>query len=155
MADVQRATAAAMAPQTEPSQLQTTNDIETLPSLFGRLGDDIVKLLDTKLSLAKIEIKEDATALGRQAAMIGLGAITAAVGFALLNVALAFFVSTFFEYSEPVNYALGFVISGIAYLAIGGILIMIMKNRMASSQLVPERTVDELRKDKQWLKNEI
>jgi uncharacterized membrane protein YqjE len=155
MADMNRSTAAAMAPQRESETPMVSNDIETLPSLFGRLGDDVVKLLDTKLSLAKIEIKEDATAFARQAAMIGLGAVVAAVGFALLNVALAFFVSSLFEFSEPVNYALGFIISGVVYLAIGGALIVMMKNRIASHQFVPERTVDELRKDKQWLKKEI
>jgi hypothetical protein len=41
------------------------------------------------------------------------------------------------------------------YLIVGGILIALMKGRLAKQQLVPERTVAELRKDKQWLKNEL
>jgi hypothetical protein len=30
-----------------------------------------------------------------------------------------------------------------------------MKSRLAKQHLVPDRTVEELRKDKQWLKNEL
>ncbi|MGH8612080.1 MAG: hypothetical protein ACREYF_08570 [Gammaproteobacteria bacterium] len=35
---------------------------ESLPSLIGRLGQDIITLLDTKLGLLKLEIKEDVNA---------------------------------------------------------------------------------------------
>jgi hypothetical protein len=34
-------------------------------------------------------------------------------------------------------------------------LVMTMKNRLAKQSLVPDRTIQELRKDKQWLKNEL
>ena len=50
-------------------------------------------------------------------------------------------------------YALGFVITGVVYLIIGGIFIITAKNRLAKQDIVPNRTVDELRKDKEWLKN--
>jgi hypothetical protein len=33
--------------------------------------------------------------------------------------------------------------------------VMLIKNRLAKQELVPQRTVQELRKDKQWLKNEL
>lgn len=82
----------------------------------------------------------------------------AVVGFALLNVALAFAVSTLFasaNFSQPASYALGFVVTGAFYVLVGAILVMLMKNRLAKRELVPQRTVAELRKDKQWLKNEL
>ena len=150
MADLERSTAAAPAPQ-------TTTELENLPSLFGRLGDDVMKLLDTKLSLLKVEVKEDVNVYVRSGVMIAIGGVIAAVGFALLNVALAFAISTFMptDWSQPARYALGFVITGVLYLVIGGIIIMMMKGRLARRDLVPERSVEELRKDKQWLKKEI
>ena len=149
MADLERSTAAAPA-TTSPA------DIESLPALFGRLGDDVMKLLDTKLSLVKVELKEDAAVYTRGAAMIAVGAVIAAIGFALLNVAIAFLVSTLFTFDRPaVNYSLGFGITGAVYLIIGGILIVVMKNRLAARTAVPHRSLEELRKDKQWLKNEM
>ena len=89
---------------------------------------------------------------------MAIAGVIAAVGFALLNVAVGFGVSTLFanaDISQPAKYALGFVITGIFYLIVGGIIVMVVKNRLAKADLVPNRTVEELRKDKQWLKNEL
>ena len=151
MADLERSTAAAPAPQT------IGTDLEQLPSLFGRLGDDVMKLVDTKLSLLKVEISEDVNAYVRDAIMIGVGGFIAAIGFAFLNVALALGISALMPtmWSQPVRYAVGFVTTGILYLIVGGIIVMVMKNRLARQGLVPERSVEELRKDKDWLKKEI
>lgn len=133
-------------------------ETESLPALVGRLGDDVMQLFDTKLTLLKVEIKEEANAYVRGGIAIALGGIVSAVGFALLNVAVAFAVSTLFadaNLSQAAKYALGFVLTGVFYLLIGGIVILTVKSRLARQDLVPNKTVEELRKDKQWLKNEL
>jgi len=130
---------------------------ESLPSLIGRLGQDIVTLLDTKLGLLKLEIKEDINAYVRGRVSIGVGGIIAAVGFSLLNVAIAFLVSALFEktlLSQPVKYALGFLITGMISLIIGAAVIIRARDRLAKRSLVPERSIEELEKDKRWLKRE-
>jgi len=131
---------------------------ESLPSLFSRLGDDVMQLFDTKLSLLKVEIKEEVNEYARDGIMIGVGGVIAAIGFALFNVAVAFGISTLFanvDISQPAKYAIGFLTAGVLYLIVGFIVITTMKNRLAKQSLVPDRTVKELRKDKQWLKNEL
>ena len=138
-------------------ELPTRPD-ESLPTLFSRLGDDVMELFNSQLALFKVEIKEEANAYARGVTMIAVGAVIAVVGFALLNVAIAFAVSTLFaqaNFSQPASYALGFVVTGAFYLIVGAILVMLMKSRLAKQELVPQRTVQELRKDKQWLKNEL
>ena len=135
-----------------------TDNNESLPTLFGRLGDDVMELFNSQLALFKVEIKEEASAYARNITIIAIGAVIATVGFALLNVAIAFAVSTFFaaaNFSQPASYALGFVVTGAFYVLVGAIVVLAMKNRLAKQDLVPERTVAELRKDKQWLKNEL
>ena len=125
----------------ETPATQTHVDLEMLPGLFGRLGDDVMTLLDTKLSLVKVELKEDAAVYVRASAMIAVGAVLAAVGFALVNVALAFLISTLFTFDDPrINYALGFIITGAIYLVIGGIIIALMKNRLTARTAVPNRS---------------
>jgi hypothetical protein len=87
-----------------------------------------------------------------------VGGVVAAIGFALVNVAIAFGVSTLFSranFSQPASYALGFVVTGLFYVLVGGIVVLAMKNRLAKQQLVPPMTAQELRKDKQWLKSEL
>ena len=143
---------------TETNGLDTRNDADSLPSLFGRLGDDVMQLFNSQLALFKVEIKEEAGAYARSVTVIAIGAAVAAVGFALLNVAIAFAISTLFaraNFSQPASYALGFVVTGGFYVLVGAIVVMVMKNRLAKQDLVPQRTVAELRKDKQWLKNEL
>jgi uncharacterized membrane protein YqjE len=142
----------------KPDELATRPDAEGLPTLFSRLGEDVMELFNSQLALFKVEIREEASAYARGITMIALGAVIATIGFALLNVAIAFAVSTLFaqaNFSQPSSYALGFVVTGAFYILVGAIVVMLMKNRLAKQELVPRRTVAELRKDKQWLKNEL
>ena len=139
-----------------PATLPAEN--ESLPNLIARLGDNVMELVNSQLALLKVEIKEEANAYARGAAMIAFGAAVAVVGFALLNVAIAFAVSTLFakaNFSQPASYALGFLATGGFYLIVGAIVMLVVKNRLANQNLVPKRTVQELRKDKEWLKNEL
>ncbi|MDQ1522509.1 MAG: hypothetical protein QOE47_433, partial [Pyrinomonadaceae bacterium] len=153
MAELERRATAA-APAQAAQQNAQALDIEGLPAMLGRLGDNVMTLVDAKIGLAKVELKEEAAAYGSKIAMIAVGGALAAIGFALLNVAVAFFMARLFFYSftPPISYALGFVVTGVLYLVIGAILVVVMKNRLAAINPAPERTIEELRKDKQWLK---
>jgi len=144
--------------QSERSAVLDKRDRHDLPSLFERLAEDLAKLLDQKVTLLKIEIKEDVDAYIRGSIAILAGAVVATVGFALLNVALAFGITALLasiNVSQPAKYGLGFVITGITYLVLGGIVIMVAKNRLARQRLVPIRTLHELGKDKEWIQKEI
>ena len=157
MAELERrGAAAAPARVDEPQPPAVRTEIDELPAMFGRLGDDVMAMLDAKLGLIKLELKEEAGVYTRAVAMIAIGGVLAAVGFAFLNIAVAFFISTLFaSFSEPVRYALGFLATGALYLVVGGIIIMAMKSRLAAHSPAPARSLEELRKDKRWLKNEI
>jgi uncharacterized membrane protein YqjE len=150
--------AATRASLIKPNGTNMRTDMEQLPTLFSRLGDDVVQLFNSQLALFKVEIKEEVNAFARGAIMIAIGAVIGAIGFALLNVALAFGVSTLFaqaNLSQPASYALGFLATGIFYLIVGAILVAAIRNRLSKQQVVPQRTVAELRKDKEWLRNEL
>lgn len=145
-----------------PATAQPGIDLENLPTLLGKLGDDVMRLVDTKLSLVKVELKEDASFYARNGAFMAVGAMVALIGFALVNVAVAFFISNFFandaaaaERFGPTSYGLGFLITGIIYVVIGGVIALVMKNKLGSYNPAPTASLDEIRKDKQWLKNEM
>jgi|SRR5947209_6933443 len=147
-----------------PAALQPQVEIEQLPTLFGRLGDDVMRLVDTKLSLIKVELKEDASFYARNSAFIAVGAMVALIGFALANVAVAFFIANFFANDAPgavaqrfgpTSYGLGFLIMGVVYLVVGLAVVLVTKGKLAKHDPAPTATLEEIRKDKQWLKNEI
>ncbi len=149
------ATTTAAAPVRIPA-LQADN--ENLPALFSRLGDDVMELVDTKLSLLRVEVKEEANTFIHAGVGMAIGGVIATVGFVLVNVAAALGVATLFANSNltpAAQYALGFVVTGAIYLVLGSIIALAMKSRLARQSVVPPRTVAELRKDTQWLKKEL
>ena len=144
--------------ESKPSVASRESGGDSLPGLLGRVGEDLATLLDAKLGLLKIEIEEDMRAYARSGAAIGVGSVIAAVGFALLNVGIAFIVSALFadtQLSQAMKYSLGFLITGASYLILGGAVMIVNKNRLAGRGIVPEKSIEELQKDKEWLKKEL
>jgi uncharacterized membrane protein YqjE len=141
---------------TGEAQQITTRD--SLPALIGHLGEDLVTLLDSKLGLLKIEIKEDIISYLRSSLSIAVGGVITVIGFSLVNIALAFLLSSLFDslqISQPLKYAMGFILTGLLYLVIGVFVIIRAKNRMAKQDLLPEKSLQEFKKDKEWLKEEL
>jgi uncharacterized membrane protein YqjE len=130
---------------------------ESLPSLFARLTDELTRLFDAKLELLKVELKKEVSAYAIGAVLIVVGVVIATVGFALLNVALAFLISLLFDathWSPAARYGLGFTITALLYLVIGAVIIVVAKNRLAKERVAP-RSAAELKRDKEFLKQEF
>jgi uncharacterized membrane protein YqjE len=133
-------------------------DIDNLPVLFTRLGDDVMQLFDAKMSLLKVEVGEEVSAFLRGGVVIAIAALVALIGLALASVAASLGLSTLWanaNLSPAAKYGLGFVIVGLLYITVGTTVAVIMKGRLEKHSLVPDRTVDEFRKDKEWLKKEL
>jgi uncharacterized membrane protein YqjE len=131
---------------------------QSLTTLFSRLTDGLTELLDAKLELLKTELKEEITSYASGASLMVGGAVVGVIGFTLLNVAIAFFVSVLFdraELSPAVRYGLGFMITALLYLVIGAIIILVAKRHLAKQRIIPERSALELKRDKQWLQEEV
>ncbi len=133
-------------------------EMEHLPILLTRLGDDLMQLFDTKVSLLKVEVQEDVNAFLSAGIGIAIAGMVALIGFALASVALALGISTLLANTTLTpagRYGLSFVIVGAIYLIVGTIIALVMKGRLSKQSMVPNRTVDEFRKDKEWLKKEL
>jgi len=146
-------------PETAMSKrAEMPGEIANLPALLTRLGDDVMQLFDTKVSLLKVEVQEDVSVFLRTGVVIALGAMVALLGFALASVALALSISTQLantNLTQTGRYGVSFAAVGLIYLVVGVIIALVMKGRLSKQSLVPNRTVDEFRKDKQWLKKEL
>ena len=130
---------------------------ESLPSLFARLTDELTQLFDAKLELLKAELKQEISAYAVGAVLFLIGIVVATIGFALLNVAIAFLISILFDgthWSPAARYGLGFIITALLYLVMGAITIVVAKNRLAKGRVAP-KSVAELRRDKEFLKQEF
>src|SRR5918911_4828069 len=97
MAELERRGAAAAPARAEEARTPAVmRDLDDLPAMFGRLGDDVMAMLDAKLGLIKIELKEEAGVYARTAALMAVGGVLAAVGFAFLNIMVALFIAKLF-----------------------------------------------------------
>jgi hypothetical protein len=119
-------------------------------SLINRLLGQTFRLLDLKFALLKLELREELAALGRRTALLAVGGLLAALGGLLLILALAFWIGELVG-SLPGGFG---IVGGILAVG-GGILLIAMKNRLSQQPLVPEATVEELRRDVQWIKHEL
>ena len=58
------------------------------------------------------------------------------------------------HWSPAARYGLGFIITALLYLVMGAITIVVAKNRLAKGRVAP-KSVAELRRDKEFLKQEF
>jgi uncharacterized membrane protein YqjE len=104
---------------------------------LGAIIEGFSDLLQQHIRLAKVELKEDAKQLGGQAGRIAAFAPLILIGYALLCVALAFFLRRFL----PIDAA--FAIVAVLNLAAGGLGIFLAVRRL-QDQKVLVHTRDEL-----------
>jgi uncharacterized membrane protein YqjE len=119
-------------------------------SLVNRLLNEILRLLDHKFTLLKLELREELGAAVRRSALMAVGGVVAALGSILLIVALAVWVGELVG-SIPG----GFAIVGGVFVLGGVILFLSMRRQLAEQHVVPRQTVQELRRDVEWIKHEV
>lgn len=135
---------------------KTTQDGSPPPGDGGSLGDsvmgiikDVQNVIRGEVLLAKTEIKEEATQMGKGAGMIGAGVFFALIGFIFLMLALTYVINQWLELW------LSALIVGAALVIIAAILAMSGKNQIQSASLKPEQTIESLKEDQQWASQQI
>jgi uncharacterized membrane protein YqjE len=119
-------------------------------ALLTRLIGDVVRLLDQKLTLLKLELKEELAAALRRSALLAVGAVMAGLGSLFLILALAIGLGELVGTTAG-----GFAIVGGAFVLGGLVLLITMRQQLAGLRLVPKHTVHELRRDREWIKHEL
>ncbi len=117
--------------------------------LFRQLSNDASHLLRQEVALGKAELRETASALGKDAARIGIAAGIAFLGalaaVAFLIVGLGALIG---------NYWLSALIVAAVFLGIGGFMASSAISDMRERDLKPTRTIETLQDDAQWAKEE-
>jgi Putative Actinobacterial Holin-X, holin superfamily III len=115
----------------------------SIPELFSDAVGQLAKLVGNEFELARAELSEKASQVGRAAAMIGAGAIVLMPALVLLLFAIsAALIGGGF--SDPVAYLLtggGAALVSIALIATG-------MSRLSGDALKPSVTLDQVQRDK-------
>ena len=122
---------------------------EGLGALISGVIRDLQDLLRAEVQLAKTELREDATGIGKALAFIAAGAFIGLVGLIFLIQAVVWILDEF------VNDWLAATIVAVALLAIAAILALSGRSKLSATNLKPEQTIETLKEDQQWAKQQI
>ena len=134
------------------------NEEQSVGSLLKQLRDESTTLIRDEIALAKTEMREKAAVYGRNIVGLIAGAL---IGYAALVVILLAVGSLITEgmiradMDPAMAHFLGLTIVGVVVAIVSIILVSTAIKRLRNEGLVPERTVETLRNDKEWVKQQI
>ena len=132
------------------------DDQRSIADLLKELGAESSHLVRQEVNLAKTELSEKASFYGKQGGKLAAGGAVLALGGLLLLLSLAYFVAALFSLlpiTEELAIALGYIIVGSIAAAIGYSIFSSARSKLAEEPATPERTLQSLKDDKQWLTN--
>jgi hypothetical protein len=121
---------------------------------LGDLLSDLVRETNTlvrqEFQLAKAELTESATEAGRGIASLLVGGAVAYAGFLAVLAAIILALA-----EAGVSWWLAALIVGVVVLIVGYILISRARSALQPSNLMPRRTIETLKEDKEWAQEQI
>jgi len=120
----------------------------SLGELFAALLKDTSTLVRQEITLAKAELGEKISTIGRN---VGLLAAGGAVAYAGLLALLAAVISLL-AHSGMAWWAASLLV-GVVVTAVGGLLVSKGLNALKHEDLAPRQTLETLREDTQWIKD--
>jgi putative superfamily III holin-X len=115
----------------------------SIPELFSDAVGQLAKLVGNEFELARAELSEKASQVGRATAMIGAGAVILIPALVLLLFAVSAALIRG-GVSEPIAYLL----TGAGAALVSGGLIVAGMNRLSGDALKPSVTLDQVQRDK-------
>ena len=136
--------------------MSTTPDNQSLGDLFGRVTSDLSTLVRQEMQLAKVEIKQEVRTAGKAGGLLGGGAGAGYMALLFLSGALAILIALILPstLSEFARYLIGFLVVGVVYAIAAAVLLSKGKEQMKKVDPVPGLTVETLKEDAQWAKNQ-
>lgn len=130
----------------------------SIADLLKRLRDDTTTLLRQEVMLAKVEASEKLGRAGRNAAKLAAGGLIAYAGFILILLAVTALLGVGLAaagLSERTAGWLAPLIVGVVVVAIGYAMTKKAGENLKNESVVPEKTVESIREDKEWLQQKI
>lgn len=122
----------------------------SLGELFGELMGEVSNLVRQEAALAKAEIGEKASKIGVNLASLAAGGAVAYAGFlAIIAATIALLVEV-----GGLSWWGAALLVGVVVAAVGGVLVMKGISALKSANLAPRQTLESLKEDAQWARNQ-
>lgn len=120
----------------------------SVAGLLQEIVGNIQEIIRSEVRLAKVEVKEDATSMGKAAGMLVTGAV---LGIYALGILLLFLV---YALNGPLPDWAAALVVGLIVAAVAGVLVKIGLDRIKSVNPAPDKTIDSVKEDIQWVKQQ-
>ena len=140
----QPSTVAPRPPAPEPTGEQS------LAPLLRELAQDSSALIKQEIALAKAELRQSVSVMAGGAIRIGIALALLATGGLVLIAFIVLLLGSLLA-----NYWLSALIVGLVFTTIGGLLALSGVGRMKEVQMAPETTLQTLKDDGEWAKEEV
>jgi len=125
-------------------------DERSLGDLFSDLSRETTTLVRKEVQLAKAELTQSATEAARGIGMLVAGGAVAYAGLLFLLLAIVFGLI-----EAGWDAWLSALVVGLVVAAIGAILVLRARESLKPANLAPRRTVETLKEDQEWAKEQI
>jgi len=120
-----------------------------LGELFSELSQETSTLIRQEVQLAKVEITRTATKAGKEVAFMAAGGFIAYAGF------LALIAAAILGVAEFLPLWLSALLIGVIVAGVGYLLLQKGMNGLKEINPAPRRTIETLKEDKEWLKQQV
>ncbi|MGC2237233.1 MAG: phage holin family protein [Pyrinomonadaceae bacterium] len=141
------------------AQQQMAKEERSLGDLFSELAGETSTLVRQEVALAQVELTQKATVAGKNVGFLVAGG---AVGYMALLVVLAAvvigltqFISYLSGWQIITSAWIAAAIVGLAVGAVAYVLVTGALEKLKNMELTPRQTVETLKEDAQWLKNQV
>jgi len=131
------------------SQQATPTRSQGLGDTVSGIVEDLQNIVRGEVQLAKTELKEDASQMGKALGMIAAAAFLGLTGFIFLMLGLTYLINKSLE----MWISAGLVGLGLAIIA--AMLGMAGKSQMQQANFKPEQTIESVKEDREWASRQM
>jgi uncharacterized membrane protein YqjE len=134
--------------QEENSREQQEREDRSIGELFAELSQKTTTLMRQEIELAKVEMSQQASRVGKNVGFLVIGGVVAYTGL------LALVAAGIILLGQVIAYWLSAAIIGVVIAAVGAVLVVKGANTLRQEEPSPRETVETLQEDKEWLKDQ-
>ena len=120
----------------------------SIGELFAELSQMTTTLVRQEIQLAKVEMSQKASRVGKNVGFLVIGGVVAYTGL------LAVVAAGIMLLGQVIAYWLSAAIIGVVIVAVGAVLVVKGANTLRQEEPTPRETVETLQEDKEWLKDQ-
>ena len=131
------------------AQQQALKDNRSVGELIADLANDTGTLIRQEITLAQTELTYKATSIGKDVGFLAVGGVFGMAGLGALVAAAVVGLA----YIVPLW--LSALIVGVVLSIVAGVIVMSALNKLKETNLKPQETINSLKEDAQWLKEQV